>query len=199
LALSYLIAQFGVQQQYGPKGTALVLIAGCLPDADGFSLLFGWRTYRRYHRVLGHGLPMTLLGPAALTALGSGVLNLGPFGPLWCWLQVAFAAHLFTDILFYGWPAQLLWPLSSRAWALGLVRWNDLVPTLCLYTASLVALCSRSLAPVAALVGLGALAAYLLWRFLRPRPLYRWGEWLAGGWAEESAPVWRWLTGDFIP
>src|SRR2546426_138534 len=35
LALSYLLAQLGPHQTYGPAGTVLVMVAGMLPDLDG--------------------------------------------------------------------------------------------------------------------------------------------------------------------
>src|SRR4051812_34415517 len=89
LALSFLIAQLGAQQQYGRAGTALVLAAGCLPDLDVLTLLAGWRVYRTYHRIIGHGILLTLIGPIALADFGSAVLGLGPFGPLWSWLLLA--------------------------------------------------------------------------------------------------------------
>src|SRR5205823_11742749 len=83
LALSFLMAQFGVQQQYGPGGTALVMLAGFLPDLDAVTAVAGWDVYRRWPRKLGHGLPMTLLGPVSLALLGAFVFHLGPFLPLW--------------------------------------------------------------------------------------------------------------------
>jgi hypothetical protein len=119
LAYSFLLAQISVQQQYGPAGTALAVAAGWLPDLDVLSLLGGWSIYRRYHRVLGHGLPVTLAGPALLAGLGSSLLGLGPFWPLWGWLQLALLCHLATDVLFYSWPVQLLWPLSRRGGSAG--------------------------------------------------------------------------------
>src|SRR5947208_9608281 len=61
LALSFLMAQLGVQQQYGPGGTALMMLAGFLPDLDAVTALAGWDVYRRWHRRVGHGLPITLL------------------------------------------------------------------------------------------------------------------------------------------
>src|SRR5258708_6199946 len=109
LALSFLLAQFGVQQEYGTAGTTLMLVAGMLPDLDGVSILGGWTCHRKYHRVLGHGLPVTLLGPAALALAGSWLLGGGLL--LWAWLQLSLLVHLTTDCLFYRWPAQVLWPL----------------------------------------------------------------------------------------
>src|SRR5205809_209618 len=68
LALSYLLAQLGPQQTFGPAGTVLMMAAGMLPDLDGVSILGGWNAHRKYHRKVGHGLPITLLGPLLLPA-----------------------------------------------------------------------------------------------------------------------------------
>ncbi len=62
ITFSYLLAQFGVQQQYGATGTALMIAAGMLPDLDGITILGGWRCHNKYHRVVGHGLPLTVAG-----------------------------------------------------------------------------------------------------------------------------------------
>jgi membrane-bound metal-dependent hydrolase YbcI (DUF457 family) len=198
LALSFLTAQLGVQQQYGPGGTALMMLAGFLPDLDAVTAVAGWDVYRRWHRKLGHGLPMTLLGPAALALVGAFALGLGPPLPLWLWLQAALLGHLVSDVLFYRWPVQLLWPLSRRGWEAGLVGWNDLVPTLLLYAGVGAVLVLPELAPQAALAGIVGVLTYLAWRRLHPRPRSRWGMWLAGGWARRSRRLVRWLTGDFL-
>jgi membrane-bound metal-dependent hydrolase YbcI (DUF457 family) len=198
IAFSYLLAQFGVQQHYGPAGTVLVIAAGCLPDLDGLTVLGGWRLHRIYHRAVGHGLPLTLAGPALLASFGTLVLGLDPWPYLWGWLQVALLCHLLTDVCFYRWPVQLLWPFSSWGLGCGWVSWNDLVPTVLLYTAAVLVLCWPPLAPGAAAAGLGSLAVYLGWRAWRPRPRAGWLAWLTGSWAPRAAPFWRWLTGDFI-
>ncbi len=196
--LSFLIAQLGVQEQYGLVGTALVVAAGNLPDLDSVTLFGGWRLYRTYHRIIGHGVPVTLAGPALLALLAYSVLGLRPLWPLWCWLQVALVVHLCTDVCFYRWPVQLWWPLSSKGWGFGLVSWNDLVPTLLLYGGTALALVWQPLAPLVAALAIGAFALYLVWRAWRPRPESGFFAWLTGGWAPEAAPLWRWLTGDFI-
>jgi membrane-bound metal-dependent hydrolase YbcI (DUF457 family) len=198
LGLSFLMAQLGVQQQYGPGGTALMMLAGCLPDLDALTAFAGWDVYRRWHRKLGHGLPMTLFGPAALALLGAFVLGLGPFLPLWLGLQLALFGHLVSDMLFYRWPVQLFWPLSKRGWGAGLIGWNDLVPTLTLYSGVALVLALPEYAPAAALAAMCGVLAYLGWRRLHPRPRSRWGMWLAGGWARRARRVVRWLTGDFL-
>ncbi len=198
LALSYLLAQLGVQQEFGPAGTGLMLAAGMLPDLDGLSILGGWGCHRTYHRVVGHGLPVTLGGPALLALLGAALLGWAAFVPLWAWLQLSLFAHLATDCAFYRWPVQLLWPFSSRGIGLGLVGWNDLIPTLGLYAAVVVALSRPSSAAQAAVAGFALLAAYLAWRVRWPRPAPGLEAWLAGCWARRSRRYWKWLTGDFI-
>jgi membrane-bound metal-dependent hydrolase YbcI (DUF457 family) len=197
LALSYLLAQLGPQQEYGLAGTGLMLAAGMLPDLDGLSVLGGWRCHGTYHRVVGHGLPVTLAGPALLAGAGAWLLSVA-FWPLWGWLQLGLLAHLLTDVLFYRWPVQFLWPLSRRGLGWGLVGWNDLVPTLLLYGATACAVAWPAAAPTIAWAGMAALALYLGWRASRPRPYAGWAAWLTGGWARRTSRVWRWLTGDFI-
>jgi hypothetical protein len=44
LALSLLLAQFDVRQEFGAAGTALMVAAGMLPDLDGMTILGGWLT-----------------------------------------------------------------------------------------------------------------------------------------------------------
>jgi membrane-bound metal-dependent hydrolase YbcI (DUF457 family) len=148
--------------------------------------------------VLGHGLPVTLLGPAALAVAGAALLGAPAFLPLWAWLQLSLLAHLTTDCLFYRWPVQLLWPFSTRGVGLGLVAWNDLVPTLLLYAAAAGALAWPAAAPATAAAGVAGLALYVGWRALWPRPERGVGGWLTGGWARRSPRYWRWLTGDFV-
>ncbi|MBI1913531.1 MAG: metal-dependent hydrolase [Planctomycetes bacterium] len=199
LALSYLLAQFGVAQEFGAAGTGLVLLAGMLPDLDGLSILGGWRCHRTYHRVLGHGLLVTLFGALLLALVGAWALGQsGVFLTLWAWLHLSLLAHLATDCLFYSWPVQLLWPFSTWGVGFGLVAWNDLVPTLILYAAAALALAWPVATTLAAVGGVALLGLYLGWRAWRPRPHRGWGGWLTGGWARRSPRYWRWLTGDFI-
>jgi membrane-bound metal-dependent hydrolase YbcI (DUF457 family) len=197
LTFSLLLAQFGARQELGWKGTTLVIAAGFLPDLDGLTLLGGWRFYRTYHRVIGHGLLMTLLGPLGLAWVGSEWLG-DSFLPLWGWLQLSLVCHLFLDVTFYDWPVKLLWPVSDQAWALGLLAWNDLVPTGLLYVAAAAALVDRRAGFPAACAGIGGLALYLGWRAWRPLPQAAWLTWLAGRWADNAARIWKWLTGDFV-
>jgi len=198
IACSFLLAQLGVQQQFGWPGTALVIAAGCLPDLDGIGIIGGWRFYRTYHRILGHSLPMTLFGSLVLAFLGSWCFQIGPLLVLWFWLQVSFLLHLLTDVCFYNWPVQLAWPVSKRGWAVGLLSWNDLVPTILLYAGTItVIFWPEQAAPIAVFSILGS-AIYLAWRAWRPEINSAWEAWLAGGWTERSPRFCRWLTGDFV-
>src|SRR5205823_6083543 len=127
------------------------------------------------------------------------VFSLQPLLALWGWLQLALLAHLFTDVCFYRWPVQLLWPVSSQGLGWGLLTWNDLIPTLLLYGGTVLALTWPAAALPAAAGAVGGLLVYLGWRAVQPRQATGWSGWLTGGWAPHAAPVWRWLTGDFIP
>jgi membrane-bound metal-dependent hydrolase YbcI (DUF457 family) len=198
LAASVLLAQVHVQPQYGWTGTLLMLLAGILPDLDGMTLLGGWRTYRRHHRVVGHSILPTVACPAGIAWLATSGLDCQALLTLWAWLQASLLLHLFTDVTFYRWPVQLLWPFSRHGWGLGLIGWNDLVPTLSLYAASATALFWPAQARTAAVAGLAALFLYVAWRAWRPPGREGVSAWLAGGWAEHHPRYWRWLTGDFV-
>jgi membrane-bound metal-dependent hydrolase YbcI (DUF457 family) len=198
LALSYLLAQFGVHQHYGPTGTALMLVAGMLPDLDGVSILGGWNCHRKYHRVLGHGILVTLFGPALLALFAVSQLGFGYGFWLWLWLQVALLLHLATDLVFYGWPVQLLWPFSRGGVGLARIAWNDLIPTLLLYLGSALVYVRPALAAPISACTLTALMFYMAWRSRFPRPRTGWLGWLTGDWARRSPRVCLWLTGDFI-
>ncbi|HYT88111.1 MAG TPA: metal-dependent hydrolase [Gemmataceae bacterium] len=196
VAFSALLAQLGAQQDYGPTGTALVIAAGLLPDLDGLTILGGWRCHRTYHRVIGHGLPVTLGGPLALTLFGAWLLGPVALGPLWCWLQLSVLAHLVSDFLFYRWPVQLLWPFSSRGVGFGWIGWNDLIPTLILYGGVALAIVWPGYLVAAA--SLGLLALYVGWRGFRSPAPWGWAGWLTGAWAPRGPRLCRWLTGDFV-
>jgi hypothetical protein len=170
LALSFLLAQFGAQQQYGLAGTALVVTAGCLPDVDGLSVLAGWHAHRTCRGAVGHGLPVTLGAPLLLALLGSEGFGLGAPAPLWFWLQVSLLAHLAADVCWCRWPVQLLWPVSARKWGGDPAARADPAPALILYGSAAAALCSTRWAPASAAAGLGALTLYQAWRLSRPRP-----------------------------
>jgi membrane-bound metal-dependent hydrolase YbcI (DUF457 family) len=198
LTLSYLLAQLGPQQEYGLAGTLLVMTAGMLPDLDGLSVLAGWKAHLKYHRKIGHGVPMTLFGPLLLALGWSTQLEDHSWLPLWAWCQLSLLLHLFVDVLFYRWKVQLLWPFAEWGIGLGLVYWNDLVPTLLLYTNTASALLWPDAAVHIAAGTLGVLALYVLWRAMRRDPETGWLRWLMRDWAPHSPRLCRWLTGDFI-
>src|SRR5262249_47677846 len=138
-----------------------------------------------------------MLAPFALAGVGCLLFNL-PFFPIWGWLQVSLLCHLLTDVSFYNWPVQLLWPISKRGWAFGLLSWNDLVPTLLLYGGVAIVLVWPVHGPwISSAIFLG-LVAYLYWRSKRREPNGGIEEWFAGGWAEGTPRFYRWLTGDFV-
>jgi membrane-bound metal-dependent hydrolase YbcI (DUF457 family) len=196
VTFSFLLAQFGVQQEYGAVGTALLILAGNLPDLDGLTVLGGWECHRKYHRVTGHGLPVTLVGAPLLALFGAALLGWPAFVPLWLWFQLAVLLHLISDFLFYRWPVQLLWPLSTRGVGFGLVPWNDLVPTALLYGGTALALTWPG--PTVAGGSLGLLALYVGWRAFLSSEEESGARWLTGGWARGSPRLCRWLTGDFV-
>jgi membrane-bound metal-dependent hydrolase YbcI (DUF457 family) len=198
LALSYLLAQLGPQQTFGPAGTLLMMAAGMLPDLDGVAILGGWNAHLKFHRKVGHGLPMTLLGPALLTLILSPHPDVLTWLTLWGWLQLSLVVHLTVDLIFYRWRVQLLWPLSHWGVGLGLIGWNDLVPTLLLYAATAIATAAPATAPFAAIAGLGLLTLYVTWRARHRQRLGGWLGWLTRDWARRSPRVCRWLTGDFV-
>jgi membrane-bound metal-dependent hydrolase YbcI (DUF457 family) len=170
LALSFLLAQFIVQPDYGSAGTLLVLVAGILPDVDGLSILGGWNAQRTYRGAAGHGLPVAVAAPALLALLAARLFGVGAFAPLWLWLQLSMLAHLATDLLLGRWPLQLLWPFSTQRWGFGLGPRADPVPAAVLHPAALAALCWPEWGPAAAGVGVGGLTLYCAWRAARPRP-----------------------------
>jgi len=196
LAFSFVLAHLGPQQEFGAVGAGLVIAAGMLPDLDGLTVLGGWRWHRSYHRVIGHGLPLTIGGPLVLAFVGVWLLPAASFSLLWCWLQLALLAHLLTDIVFYRWPVQWLWPISSRGLGLGRVAWNDLAPTAILYggTALLMVWPRFDIAAWT----LFAFGGYLVWCAAQPLPRSPVGAWLTGAWASRSPRWFRWLTGDFV-
>lgn len=194
VALSYVLAHLGVQQECGAIGTGLMVLAGNLPDLDGLTVLGGWRCHRRYHRVLGHGVPVTVLGPLLLAWVGSMAVGGDKFWFLWGWLQISLLIHLLTDVCFYRWPVQLAWPLTKRGLGLGWIGWNDLVPTLLVYAGALGVLLWPVQAASIAAVDFVALTLYVLWRGATPRQ----ESWLMGAWAQRAPRVCRWLTGDFV-
>jgi hypothetical protein len=141
---------------------------------------------------------MTLLGPLLLTLFLTPHPDVWTWLILWGWLQLSLVLHLTVDLLFYRWRVQLLWPLSNWGVGMGLVGWNDLVPTLLLYISTATVLAAPAAAPFAATAGLGLLALYVYWRARRRRRLGGWLGWLTHDWARRSPRVCRWLTGDFV-
>jgi membrane-bound metal-dependent hydrolase YbcI (DUF457 family) len=88
--------------------------------------------FRRIQQALSR-----VLKPPELAKQASHPGLLNP-GSAWLWAGVGILAcnsHLLADFFYSGgrespWPLPLLWPFSSRSWALPLVPWGDLGATL---------------------------------------------------------------------
>ncbi|MCK4613464.1 MAG: metal-dependent hydrolase [Thermoplasmata archaeon] len=84
----------------------LVVIAGVIPDIDGFFILFSEKLFYTYHHTFGHsylfGIPIALT--AGYFAEDKKKVILGSLG--------AFTIHLIADIFGSNWPIPPLYPLS---------------------------------------------------------------------------------------
>ncbi|MFH1268933.1 MAG: metal-dependent hydrolase [Planctomycetota bacterium] len=59
----------GLDRRYGWQIVALGGFVAVLPDWDGLSILFGAAVFDRFHRTLGHNVPVCVLLGAAVAAL----------------------------------------------------------------------------------------------------------------------------------
>jgi membrane-bound metal-dependent hydrolase YbcI (DUF457 family) len=112
---------------------------------------------------------------AASATLASAEAPRGRWTELTLWLIVAVAAacsHLLMDVFFsIGrdqpiWGVPLLWPFSSREWAVPMVRWGDLGATLILAAGMFAMARWPSRVRAIAAASLAALAAYVTLRGL---------------------------------
>src|SRR5260370_768959 len=88
-----------LQRLLGLSGTCLIMVAGMMPGMDGMPILGGWNATLKYHRRIGHGLLMTLLGPGLLTLCLVERLDGCAWLDLWRWLQLSLLLHLTVDLL----------------------------------------------------------------------------------------------------
>src|SRR5262249_34530591 len=105
---------------------------------------------------------------------------------------------ILTDVVFYRWPVPLLWPFSWKGWEVGLVSWNDLVPTLVLYVGLAAVYAFPARATWLAAATLIVLTGYLAARAFGCQPRPGRTAWTTGGGAKKSPRMFRWLTGDFV-
>src|SRR5262245_42393708 len=109
---SAMLAEFGMRERFGRRGTLVMIVAGIAPDLDTAAKLVSDRDFWQWHHALGHGvLPVMLL---SLSIAGAARLfgRLKPFGYVFAWSLAAAAAHVITDSL-YWWGVQFFWPFSS--------------------------------------------------------------------------------------
>lgn len=177
----------GAQRRQGWGLVATAAAAAALPDWDGLSIAFGGAAYAAVHRVWGHNLLAAVLGGATVGVIGYLVARSArgrratapppafSASALVLWATVGALAglsHLPADLVFNGgadlpaWPVPLLWPFSTRGWALPLVAWGDVTVTL-LFVAEMFALYrwpghARGIAALTLAAG----SAYLLLRGL---------------------------------
>jgi membrane-bound metal-dependent hydrolase YbcI (DUF457 family) len=106
------------------RGLAAAAVLGALsPDIDCVFMPVGWDIYLRVHSVGTH----SLIGALAVAALTGGFVHLLVRSSAFALLTAAVAgalSHLLLDVI-CGAPLQLLWPISTREFALPLVAMAD--------------------------------------------------------------------------
>jgi membrane-bound metal-dependent hydrolase YbcI (DUF457 family) len=107
------------------RGVAVAAVLGALsPDIDCVLMPVGWDIYLRVHSVGTH----SLIGALAVAALTGGLVLLlvrsSAFALLTAAAVTGALSHLLLDVT-CGAPLQLLWPLSTREFALPLVAMAD--------------------------------------------------------------------------
>lgn len=122
---SAMLAEFGMRERYGWRGTLAMIVAGIAPDLDTAAKLVGDREFWQLHHALGHGVLPVLLLSLAIAGLARYLGGLKPFGYVLGWCLVAAAAHIFTDSL-YWWGVQFFWPFSSWERAFHVLEYLDL-------------------------------------------------------------------------
>ena len=147
----------------GRRERGLVVLAGVVPDVDGFGLPFELATrdgdhpllwWSEYHHALGHNLLFALI-VSAIAAVLSGTRRMAV-------ALMAFATfhlHLLGDLVGsrgpdgYEWPIPYLYPFSERPqltwsgqWALN--AWPNILLTIVLLAATFVLAWKRGYSPV---------------------------------------------------
>jgi membrane-bound metal-dependent hydrolase YbcI (DUF457 family) len=192
---SAMLAQFGVRQRFGWKGTLTVIAAGIAPDLDTAAKLVSDREFWRLHHALGHGLLPILILASAIALFVRWYWSLRPIWYVWLWCFVAAAVHVFTDAV-YWWGIRVLWPFSKWEVRLQWLEYLDVL-VLGLWLAGAVALYKLPTRGFQiAAVTLGLFAGYLTLRAVLPAPTP--GSlihFITGGWmyaAPQDTPVLDW-------
>jgi membrane-bound metal-dependent hydrolase YbcI (DUF457 family) len=166
---SVMLAQFGVRQRFGWKGTLAVVAAGVAPDLDTAAKLVSDREFWRLHHALGHGLLPILILVTAIALVTRFCWLLRPIWYVWLWCFVSAAAHVFTDAV-YWWGIQVLWPFSRWEVCFSWIEYLDLL-VLGVWLAGAVALYRFPARGVqVALLTLSLFIGYLTVRSLLPAP-----------------------------
>ncbi len=192
---STMLAQFGVQQRFGWKGTLTVVAAGVAPDLDTAAKLVSDGEFWRLHHALGHGLLPILILATAIALAGRWCCSLRPVWYVALWCLVSAVAHVFTDAI-YWWGVQVLWPFNRWELCFSWIEYLDLL-VLGLWLAGAVALYAiPTQASRIARVTLGLFIGYLGLRAVLPPPT-RGGllHLITGGWmylAPQGTPVLDW-------
>jgi membrane-bound metal-dependent hydrolase YbcI (DUF457 family) len=121
-----MLAQFGVQQRFGWKGTLAVIAAGIAPDLDTAAKLVSDREFWRLHHALGHGLLPILVLSMAIALVAGMCWSLRPTWYLCLWCFISAVAHVFTDAI-YWWGIQILWPFSRWEVCFSWIEYLDLL------------------------------------------------------------------------
>jgi hypothetical protein len=166
---SAMLAQFGVQQRHGWRGTLALVAAGVAPDLDTAAKLVSDREFWRLHHALGHGLLPILVLATAIAIVARFCWSLRPVWFVWLWCFVAAATHVFTDAI-YWWGIQVLWPFDDWELRLEWIEYLDLL-VLALWLGGAVALYKLPAKRLQiAMITLGLFASYLALRAVLPAP-----------------------------
>lgn len=120
LVLAQLVRPVGDGQ---PRFWALVGVAGALaPDIDAITWLIGGPAlFRAHHQIYTHNLFISAVVPPLLGALAHRRAPIGASrSRVVALVCAAWGSHLLGDTI-ASWPLKLLWPLSDRGVALGLL------------------------------------------------------------------------------
>jgi membrane-bound metal-dependent hydrolase YbcI (DUF457 family) len=185
----------GLHRRGGWQVVALAGCAAATPDWDAAGMLLSVNCYATVHRVWGHNLLVAGVLAALLAAADyrfdlltriAGRWNalVGRSSPpprplhagLPMWLLVAVVAvysHLLADMIasycetYPVWRVPLLWPFEREGWALPVLQWGDVMPTLIFAAGMLAMACWRARIRPIAVGTLLALAAYIGFRALQ--------------------------------
>lgn len=190
---SVMLAQFGVQQRFGWRGTLVVALAGISPDLDTVAKLFGDEHFWTLHHALGHNVFALVLLAAVISGLGRWVLGLRPWTYLFFWCMIAATAHAVTDCL-YWFAVKPLWPLNDWALKWEILEYLDLIVLSIWLSAAICLWKWPQRGRLIATITLTLFSGYVLLRFATAPPTGVW-KFITGGWMydiPEGTPGFGW-------